>query len=198
MKSKTVIVDYGSGNLRSIANMLYYAGEDFTISSKETDIKSASRIIFPGQGHFKQAMENLEKKNLVETIKNSIKSGKPFLGICLGLQILFEKSEEAPGQSGLAVIKGEVKKFKDIKVPQIGWNQINTTNNNTYLKNEYYYFVNSYYVEPENKNIISSTTNYSIDFCSSIQYENLIAVQFHPEKSSQAGIDFFKLWIDKT
>lgn len=198
MTSKTVIVDYDAGNLKSIGNMLKFLGEDFIVSSSENDLKNAKRIIFPGQGHFRQAVENLDKKNLIQPIKTAIADGKPFLGICLGLQILFEKSEEAPDFEGLGVLKGGVKKFTKGKVPQIGWNKIITTKNNSFLKDDFFYFVNSYYVEPVDKNIISSFTNYSVDFCSSIQKENLTAVQFHPEKSSNAGMDFFKLWIAET
>ena len=198
MSNNTVIVDYDAGNLKSIANMLDYLGETYIISSSKNDIKNAKRIIFPGQGHFKQAIENLDKKNLIEPIKTAISSGKPFLGICLGLQILFEKSEEAPNIEGLSILSGNVKKFTKGKVPQIGWNKISTTSNNNYLKDKFFYFVNSYYVVPKDKNVISSTTTYNIEFCSSIQKENLTAVQFHPEKSSNAGMEFFKLWIAKT
>ena len=114
----------------------------------------------------------------------------------MGLQILFEKSEEAPNVEGLGIIKGEVKKFQVEKIPQIGWNKIETTQNNNYLNSDYFYFVNSYYVVPEDKNIISSTTKYGIEFCSSIQRGNLCAVQFHPEKSSIAGVNFFKKWLE--
>lgn len=196
--NKTVIVDYDAGNVKSIGNILDYLGEDFLISSNVDDLKNAKRIIFPGQGHFRQAVENLDRKNLIEPIKSVIAEGKPFLGICLGLQILFEKSEEAPNFEGLSILKGEVKKFTQGKVPQIGWNKIATTNNNDFLQDDFYYFVNSYYVAPENEEIVSSRTNYHIDFCSSVQKDNLTAVQFHPEKSAQSGINFFKSWISKT
>lgn len=195
---KTVILDYDAGNLKSIGNMLGYLNEDFIISSSLKDLKDAKRIIFPGQGHFRQAIENLERKKLIEPVKTIIAEGKPFLGICLGLQILFEKSEEAPQFEGLGILKGEVKKFTKGKVPQIGWNKIKTTQKNVFLKDDFFYFVNSYYVLPTQKNIVSSETNYHIDFCSSIQKENLTAVQFHPEKSAKAGMDFFKLWIAET
>ena len=195
MKSKTLILDYDAGNLKSIANMLDFLGEDYIISSDKNELKNARRVIFPGQGHFRQAIENLDKKELIEPIKSIISAGVPFLGICLGLQILFEKSDEAPNFEGLSILKGEVKKFTSGKVPQIGWNKIKTTESNTYLKEEFFYFVNSYYVIPEDKSIISSQANYGIDFCSSIQKDNLTAVQFHPEKSAKAGMDFFKLWI---
>ena len=189
------IIDYEAGNLKSICNMLDFLGEKYQISSDAKTIESAQRIIFPGQGHFAQAMKKLEDKNLVEPIKKAVANDAKFLGICLGLQILFEKSEEAPGISGLGIIKGEVKKFTQGKIPQIGWNKIATTKNNSYLNDDYFYFVNSYYVVPEDETIISSKSTYGIDFAASIEQKNLTAVQFHPEKSSDAGISFFKKWL---
>lgn len=189
------IIDYEAGNLKSICNMLDFLGGKYIISSNPQEIELSKRIIFPGQGHFAQAMKNLENKNLVEPIKNAIANNAKFLGICLGLQVLFEKSDEAPGLKGLGIIKGEVKKFTQGKIPQIGWNKIQTTLNNTYLEDDYFYFVNSYYAVPEDKNVISSICNYTIDFAASIEYKNLTAVQFHPEKSSEVGIKFFKKWL---
>lgn len=189
------IIDYEAGNLKSICNMLDFLGEEYRISSDPKEIETAATIIFPGQGHFAQAMKNLENKGLIEPIKNAIENNSKFLGICLGLQVLFEKSEEAPGINGLGIIKGEVKKFTSGKIPQIGWNKINTTQNNSYLEDDYFYFVNSYYVIPEDENVTSSTCNYNIDFTASIEYKNLTAVQFHPEKSSEAGVNFFKKWL---
>lgn len=194
-KAKTVIIDYNSGNIKSLGNMLKYCGCEYILSNKKEDILSADKLIFPGQGHFKQAMDNLQKSGLIDTIKQSIDSGIDFLGICLGLQILFEESEEAPNVEGLGILKGKVKKFQKGKTPQIGWNKIQTTQNNDFLKDNYFYFVNSFYVVPDDEKIISSITNYEIPFCSSIQKDNLIAVQFHPEKSANAGIDFFKKWL---
>ena len=195
LQDKIVIIDYNSGNIKSLGTMLDYLGCKYILSNNKEEILSANKIIFPGQGHFKQAMENLSQSGLIETIKESINNGIDFLGICLGLQILFEKSEEAPNVQGLGVLKGEVKKFQNEKTPQVGWNKISTTQNNSFLKDDFFYFVNSYYVVPEDKKIISSITNYGIPFCSSIQKGNLTAVQFHPEKSSDAGIDFFRKWL---
>jgi len=189
------IIDYEAGNLKSICNMLNFLGQEYRISSDKKEIETAERIIFPGQGHFAQAKANLEKKGLIEPIKSAIANDAHFLGICLGLQILFETSEEAPGVEGLGIIKGEVKKFTLGKIPQIGWNQIKTTENNSYLKDDYFYFVNSYYVVPEDKNIISSTCDYNMEFAASIERKNLVAIQFHPEKSSEAGVKFFKKWL---
>lgn len=189
------IIDYEAGNLKSICNMLDFLNEKYVISSDAKEIQNAERIIFPGQGHFTQAMANLSNKNLIEPIKTAINNNAKFLGICLGLQVLFEKSEEAPNVNGLGIIKGEVKKFSEGKIPQIGWNKIKTTKNNSYLEDDYFYFVNSYYVIPEDESVISSTCDYHGDFTASVEYKNLTAVQFHPEKSSEAGIKFFKKWL---
>lgn len=192
------IIDYEAGNLKSICNMLDFLGlkDKYVISSDPDEISNAEKIIFPGQGHFAQAMKNLEAKNLINPIKNAITNNAKFLGICLGLQVLFDESEEAPNIAGLGIIKGSVKKFTCGKIPQIGWNEIKTTSNNSYLSDDFFYFVNSYYVVPEDKSIISSTCNYNLDFTASIEYKNLTAMQFHPEKSSDAGIRFFKKWLN--
>ncbi len=193
--NKTVIVDYEAGNLRSVANMLAFLDVPFEITSDKDKILKAERIIFPGQGHFAQAMENLEKKGLIPVIKECVNNNIPFLGICVGLQILFEKSEEAPNIDGLGILKGEVKRFTKGKIPQIGWNKLTLTKANTFLDEDYFYFVNSYYVEPSDKDIISAYYDYNGKFCASIQKDNLTAVQFHPEKSSKAGLLFFKKWL---
>ena len=197
MSNKVVIIDYGAGNVKSLGNMLEFLGAQYEITGDKNKILAAKKIIFPGQGHFEQALKKLEEHNMPDVIKEAIYKGADFLGICLGLQVLFEKSEEAPGIEGLGIFKGEVKKFQKGKTPQIGWNNISVTPANTYLEDDYFYFVNSYYVVPEDKNIISSITNYHIDFCSSVQKDNICAVQFHPEKSSDAGIRFFKKWLNK-
>ncbi len=196
-KPKVAIIDYGAGNVRSLGNMLTFLDIPYEITSDKTKIKNADRIIFPGQGHFAQAMEKLNSSNMVSFVQDVVADGKIFLGVCLGLQVLFETSEEAPNIQGLGIFKGNVKKFEIGKTPQIGWNKIKTTENNSYLGDDYFYFVNSYYVCPENKDIISSYANYHIDFCASVEYKNITAVQFHPEKSSNAGIEFFRKWIGK-
>ena len=193
-----IITDYKAGNVKSIANMLDSFNAEYKISSDKDEILSADAIIFPGQGHFGQAMEKLKESGLKETIIEAATVKKiKFLGICLGLQILFEKSEEAPNVEGLSILKGEVKRFHTGKIPQIGWNNITTTANSSYLTDDYFYFVNSYYVLPKDKNIVSSYCNYGKDFCASVEFENITAVQFHPEKSSDAGKDFFKKWLKK-
>ncbi len=193
---KIIIIDYNSGNIRSIGNLLTFLGCDWKLSNEKKDILNASKLIFPGQGHFEQAVKNLEKSHLLETIKKSLEKGIDFLGICLGLQILFEESEEAPNVPGLGILDGVVKKFQNVKTPQIGWNKIKSTKIDPNLKDDYFYFVNSYYVCPKDKKIISSATNYGVEFCSSIKKDNLCAVQFHPEKSAAAGVEFFKNWLE--
>ena len=177
--------------------MLTFLDVPFEITSDKDKILNADKIIFPGQGHFAQAMNNLDKKGLVPVIKECCAKGTPFLGICIGLQILFEKSEEAPNVQGLGIFKGEVKKFTQGKIPQIGWNKVVPTENNSFIEENYFYYVNSYYVVPEDKNIISAYTDYNGKFCASIQSGNVTAVQFHPEKSSEAGLRFFRNWINQ-
>ncbi len=196
-KLKIAIIDYEAGNVRSLANTLSYLGANYIITPDKNEIKSADKVIFPGQGHFEQAMKKLKQKDMTSFIQDLTASGKEFLGICLGLQVLFEKSEEAPDIDGLKIFKGDVIKFKKGKTPQIGWAEIKTTPSNTLLDNEFFYFVNSYFVNPENKDIISSYGNYYIDYAASVQYENITAVQFHPEKSAGAGVNFFKKWLLK-
>ena len=196
MSNNVIIIDYGAGNVKSLGNMLEFLGCEYEITSNKDKILSAGKIIFPGQGHFEQAMKKLRENNMPKIINQAISGGADFLGICLGLQVLFEKSEEAPDIEGLGVFSGEVRKFKEGKTPQIGWNSIKTTKANTYLEDDFFYFVNSYYVVPKDEKIVSSITNYHIDFCSSVQKDNVLAVQFHPEKSSNAGINFFKKWLN--
>lgn len=194
MKEKIVIVNCGIGNLNSVQNTLEYIGKKPVISSVPEELQEADKIVFPGVGSFGHAIKQLKEKELEEPIKNAIKAGKQFLGICLGFQLLFEESEESRGVKGLKIFKGKVKKFKQVKVPQIGWNKVIPTKKDAF-KEDYYYFINSYYVVPEEKEIILGKTNYYTDFTSAIQFENITGVQFHPEKSGLAGIDFLKWWL---
>ena len=190
------IINYGGGNVRSVINLLNSLGCDCCVTNKEKEILSAEKIIFPGQGHFGQSMEVLKEQGLDFTIHRAIEKRISFLGICVGLQVLFDNSEEAPNAKGLSLLKGSVIKYKEGKTPQVGWNEITTTNKNTFLPNEYFYFVNSYHVQPEDKNVISSIANYHGEFCASIEKENLSAVQFHPEKSGIAGQKAIAKWLN--
>jgi glutamine amidotransferase len=210
IKSNIVIVDYQLGNLFSVNQALSAIGLACKISSDPVDIASADALILPGVGAFKDAMQNLNKLGLDIEIKRFIDSKKPFLGICLGLQLLFTSSEEFGFSEGLDIIKGSVKKFSNtdsfgtlVKVPQIAWNTVFNVNqviwNNSPLmdlhQGEDMYFVHSYFVIPDNKEIIVSKTCYAgIEYVSSIQSDNIFACQFHPEKSGKNGLSIYKKW----
>ena len=196
-KIKIAIIDYESGNVKSIGNMLDFLGAKYEITSDKDKIKNVDKIIFPGQGHFAQAVKKLKAHDMVSFIQDLCSSGKEFLGICLGLQVLFEKSEEAPNVKGLSVFQGEVVKFAQGKTPQIGWSKIETTKADTLLANDYFYFVNSYYIKPKDNSIVSAWADYYIKYGAGVQCKNVVAVQFHPEKSSRAGMEFFKNWLKK-
>jgi len=195
------IVDYGMGNLRSVSKAFEIQGYAATVTSSPKEIKNANGLVLPGVGAFGECMANLERLDLVEPIKQYINGGRPFLGICLGLQILFDESEESPGVKGLGLFKGKVVRFPDfgekrIKVPQMGWNTINFDNSSLILNNiprgTWFYFVHSYYVEPENNGLSIITSNYGIDFTAAVEKENVFACQFHPEKSGRQGLELVK------
>ena len=202
---KVVIVDYQLSNIFSLVNALNYLQIRNKVSSNKIDIESADAVILPGVGSFPEAMRQLESLDLINALKNFIKSGKPFIGICLGFQLLFSKSHEFKITKGLNIFDGEVKKFdeKNNKVPHIGWNNLELNNNlNKYqfkkklnFENSYY-FVHSYYVKPNDNKIILTFTDYEkTKFCSSILKENIFACQFHPEKSGLNGIKLIKSFL---
>ena len=205
---KVVVVDYGMGNLRSVEKALEKVGMDAFISSKVEDIRNAKALVVPGVGAFGDAIKNLEKLNLIDEILKSIEKGKAYLGICLGLQILFEYGYEFGKHRGLGVLEGEVVRFenrKGYKIPHMGWNQIWKKKESDIYKDikdgEFFYFVHSFYVKPTDLDIIATTTDYTIDFCSSIQKDNIWAVQFHPEKSQKAGLKLlrnFKEFVERS
>ena len=189
------VLDYGGGNLKSVVNMLDSFGLTYAVSDKAADVLKAEKLIFPGQGHFGQVMESLKRKSLAEPLRQTILKGIPFLGICVGLQVLFEASEEAPGVKGLSLLKGKNIRFTQGKIPQIGWNKIQTTTANTFLNDDFYYFVNSYHAVCEDQNVVSAWADYYIPFTAAVQVKNITATQFHPEKSGQAGYDTIQRWI---
>ena len=194
-----VIVDYGLGNLGSVKNTLYKLGISSMISKSKGDIEKADALILPGVGSAKQGMENLKTQCLDKVLINEIKKGKPFLGICLGMQLLFSESEEGNVQC-LNVINGKVKKFDSgLKVPQIGWNSVKQKIKTNLFKNissrSSFYFVNSYYCSPDDKSLIIGETEYDVNFCSVLIKDNIVATQFHPEKSGQIGQQFIKNFI---
>jgi len=192
------IIDYGLGNLGSVKNTLDKLGIDSIISNSKKEIEKSSGLILPGVGSANQGMKNLIKNKLDKIIVEEIRKGKPFLGICLGMQLLFSSSNEGNVKC-LDVIKGKVKKFTaDLKVPQIGWNQVETQNSkyktlfNKIQNKSYFYFVHSYYCQPDDPSIISGVTDYGVDFCSAIEKDNVFGVQFHPEKSGENGLRLLK------
>ena len=191
------IVDYGMGNLFSVKKALERVGASATITDSPDVIRKAQKIVLPGVGAFGDAMNELRRRSLVEPILEAMASGIPFLGICLGLQVLFEKSEESPGIEGLGVLRGEVKRFvTDMKVPHMGWNQIRIKRRAPIYEGitdgAYVYFVHSYYVVPTNAEDIATTTDYSVEFTSSVWRKNLYAMQFHPEKSQLVGLKILR------
>ena len=195
------IIDYDSGNLRSASKAVEKLGAEVTITREESVISSADKVILPGVGAFGDCMDKLGEYNLIETIKNVISSGKPFLGICVGLQLLFEKSEESPNTPGLGVLKGEVLRFKEgtEKVPHMGWNSVAFKGDTPLFKDikddESFYFVHSYYVKPSDDSIVKGETDYINHFTSVVQKDNLFACQFHPEKSQKAGLKLLENFI---
>ena len=193
------IIDYGAGNLQSVKKALDFIGAENIITDDPKVILSADKVLLPGVGSFGDAMDSMHKSGLVETIKECALSGKPFLGICLGLQLLFEESEESPGIKGLGIFKGKIKKFSSdmgLKIPHIGWNSLNIKQNDTIFKgipeNSYVYFVHSYYLHAEDEKDIATVTNYGIDFHSAVGKGNIFATQFHPEKSGDVGLKILR------
>ncbi len=188
-----LLVDYGMGNLRSVSKALEKVGFSVKVSSDPEEVKRAEVLVLPGVGAFRDAMENLKKLGLLKEILRHIEKGKPYMGICLGLQLLFERSYEFGETEGFGVLEGEVVLLPPkVKVPHIGWNQLWKQKPSDLLngikEGEYFYFVHSYHVVPKRQDIVLTTTDYGIDFVSSIEYENIFAVQFHPEKSQKAGL----------
>lgn len=192
------VIDYGAGNLQSVKNALDFIRVKNRITNKAEDIEKADKIILPGVGSFGDTLSCLKKDGLIDVIKDSIEAGKPYLGICLGLQILFEKSEESKGVKGLGIFKGEVVRFrsKSLKIPQIGWNSIKiskkTPLTDAIKDSSYFYFVHSYYVKPKDSSIIMTKTDYGTGFVSGIAKENIYGIQFHPERSGSVGLELLK------
>ena len=201
------IIDYGMGNLRSVQKGFEAVGAEAIVTSDSRKILSAKSVVLPGVGAFKECMANLEKLDLIDTVHQSVKSGKPFLGICLGLQLLFTQAEEFGHVDGLGILPGKVVGFKDakpksgepLKIPHMGWNRVRVTPGNPLFDSvadeSYFYFVHSYYVVPEDPAIIATTTCYGIDFASGIHQENIHAFQFHPEKSGVVGLKILRRFL---
>ena len=200
------VIDYGMGNLRSVQKALEFVGAKVIVTHDPDLILNANSVVLPGVGAFKDCMANLKKLKLVDPIRKFIDGGKPFLGICLGLQVLFEESEEYGPVAGLGILPGKVVKFpggssetkngRPIKIPHMGWNQIKVKKNVPLFGGvgdaPYFYFVHSYYVVPEDQNMIATVTNYGVEFVSGIQHKNIYAFQFHPEKSQTLGLSILE------
>jgi glutamine amidotransferase len=199
-----VVVDYGMGNLRSVEKAFLKLGHEVKVTSSPRDVEDAAGVVLPGVGAFPDCIKNLDKFGLINPILNAIKKGKPFLGICLGYQMLFEESDEFGPSKGLGVFAGKVKRFDDrmkdpasqngsfLKVPHMGWNGVSVQKKHPALEGiasgNFFYFVHSYYVDPKDKGLIATLTDYGINFASSIAKDNVFATQFHPEKSQQKGL----------
>ena len=197
-----VIIDYGMGNLRSVEKAFEACGARPVITSNPRVVEKAGKIILPGVGAFTQAMRELKKRKLVEPILEKIKSGTPYLGLCLGLQLLFSESEEGRGLKGFGIIEGPVRRFSHkLKIPHMGWNTIEARQKNCPLllgisKDAYFYFVHSYYGVPKDRSWILTETEYGIKFCSSIRKNHVFATQFHPEKSQAEGLRMIRNFIE--
>lgn len=201
---KVALIDYGAGNLRSVANALRELGIQPVIAASPDDLTDATHLVLPGVGSFGDCMAQLESRELVTAIREWVASGKPYLGICLGYQILFDSSEESPGVAGLGIVPGTVRRFKQtpgLKIPHMGWNSVvprkpETGNWNGLGAEPYFYYVHSYFPVPDNDAVIAAETSYGDDtFAAAIELPNLLACQFHPEKSQDAGLRLIRNFL---
>ena len=197
------LIDYGAGNLRSVEKALRSVGADVELTSDPNQIKKAEKLVLPGVGHFGDGMEGLRSRNLIEPILESANQGIPLFGICLGMQLLFHESAEAPGIPGLGLIAGQVYPFqgKSVKVPQIGWNQVFPTRSSRFLAGiepgSYAYFNHGYYCKPSDENNILAKTEYEVEYASVVKMDNLYGVQYHPEKSQIVGLTILRNFVNK-
>ncbi len=201
------IIDYDAGNIKSVEKALQYLGEEVVITRDRDIILASDRAILPGVGSFGDAMAKIDEYGLREVILEFVASGKPFLGICLGLQILFKDSEESPGVEGLGILDGHIVRIPDtdpdtgdrLKVPHIGWNSLDITDGATLFKglksNPYVYFVHSYYLKADDPSIVAAKTFYGTEIHASVEKDNVFACQFHPEKSGEVGLTILKNFL---
>ena len=193
------IIDYDAGNIRSVEKAMAKLGQEVWITRDRERIMNADKVILPGVGSFGDAMAHLREYNLVEVIKDVVAEKKPFLGICLGLQLLYESSEETPGVGGLGILKGKILKIPEqegLKIPHMGWNSLHLQNDGRLFRgieqNPYVYFVHSYYLKAEEEETVKATTEYSVNIHASVEKDNVFACQFHPEKSGDLGLQILK------
>lgn len=196
------IIDYDAGNIRSVEKALQLLGEDVAVTRDARVIKSAERVILPGVGSFGDAMENLHRFSLVPVIHEVIGRRTPFLGICMGLQLLFERSDESPGIDGLGVLKGEILRIpsrEGLKIPHMGWNSLHLQHGGRLFRGiseeSYVYFVHSYYLKAADETIVKASTQYSTCIHASVEQDNVFACQFHPEKSSEVGLQILRNFV---
>ncbi len=197
------IIDYDAGNIKSVEKALDFLGQDVVITGEPEKILKADKVILPGVGAFGDAMANLRRTGLDEVIRQAAGRGTPFLGICLGLQLLFERSDEAPGVEGLGILKGEILRIPEkegLKIPHMGWNSLHLENNGRLFRGieegAYVYFVHSYYLKAAEESIVKASTEYSVHIHASVEKDNVFACQFHPEKSSDVGISILKNFVE--
>ncbi len=197
------IIDYDAGNIKSVEKALVYLGQDVVITSDREQILKADKVILPGVGAFGDAMENLRETGLDQVIREVAAKGTPFLGICLGLQLLFERSDEAPGVEGLGILEGEILRIPEkegLKIPHMGWNSLHLEHGGRLFEgleeNAYVYFVHSYYLKAKDEEIVKASTEYSVHIHASVEKDNVFACQFHPEKSSETGLHILKNFVE--
>ena len=196
------ILDYDAGNIKSVEKAMQLLGQEVTITRDRREILNADKVILPGVGAFGDAMGKIRQYGLYEVIHEVVEQGTPFLGICLGLQLLFERSEESPGVEGLGILKGEILRIQEtpgLKIPHMGWNSLEFRNNGRLFENlpeeSYVYFVHSYYLRAADEKIVTAVTEYGTQIHASVEQGNVFACQFHPEKSSDAGIQILKNFV---
>jgi len=196
------LVDYDAGNVKSVEKAIEKLGGEYVLTSDPNVIEKADAVILPGVGNFGDCMDKLISRGLDKAIRSFTLAGKPFLGICVGLQLLFDESEESPGVPGLGILKGKIRRFpasENLKVPQIGWNNVSSCRGRLFEGIEdgtYFYFVHSYYLDAVDPAIVSSKAEYGVKFDSSVESGNVFATQFHPEKSSDAGLRVLRNFLD--
>ena len=197
------IIDYDAGNMKSVEKALDFLGAEYIVSRNEEELRKADKLILPGVGAFGDAMSKLDSYGLSAVIKELVGAGKPILGICLGLQLMFEESEETPGVRGLSLLKGKIVRFDDsfgLKIPQIGWNSLEFPKTSKLFagveEGSYVYFVHSYYLKAEDEGIVAATCEYGNHVHAAVESGNIYACQFHPEKSSDVGLRILKNYIE--